>query len=124
MPTIVHAIDYYASCCIDINECAEAVLEGQTLCQPQLCQNIDGGFVCFCPPGMGATCGPCPMGLEGDGIRCTGKWSNYISLLCEVCANPLATICYESTSSFFHYCISHAYGAEKNQLHISIDEML
>ena len=64
LPTIVHAIDYYASCCIDINECAEAVSQGQSLCQPQLCQNIDGGFVCFCPPGTVLFSGTC----EGDSL--------------------------------------------------------
>ena len=27
-------------------------------------------------PQTGATCGPCPAGLEGDGIKCVGKTKN------------------------------------------------
>ena len=29
-------------------------------------------------PGVGAMCGPCPDGFNGNGIKCTGMYNNII----------------------------------------------
>ena len=51
----------------------------------QFCEeDIDGCSVVSCfegvqctdvqAPGIGATCGPCPTGYTGDGVKCSGRW--------------------------------------------------
>ena len=47
-------------------------------------EDIDGCSVVSCfegvqctdveAPGTGATCGPCPAGYTGDGVKCSGRW--------------------------------------------------